>query len=72
MRTRIEDIRRDLSGIDQIKNAPGIRTKEDQRRLGSGYLWLALDCVRARMFVELEPMVMMDVQQKPENMVMSM
>jgi len=72
LRTRIEDIRRDLSGIDRIKNATGIRTEEDQRRLGSGYLKLALDCVRARMFVELEPMVMLDIQNQHNDIVMSM
>ena len=72
LRTRTEDIRRALEEINRMVNTPGIRGVEDQRRLGSSYLRLALDCVRARMFIELEPQVMLPKQEQPENILMTM
>lgn len=72
LRTRTEDIRRALEEINRMVNTPGIRGVEDQRRLGSSYLRLALDCVRARMFIELEPQVMLPKQEQPENIIMTM
>jgi len=72
LRTRTEDIRRALEEINRMMNTPGIRGVEDQRRLGSSYLRLALDCVRARMFIELEPQVMLSKQEQTENFTMTM
>ena len=72
LRTRMEDIRRTLEEINCMVNTPGIRRIEDQRRLGSSYLRLALDCIRARMFIELEPQVMLSKQEQPENIIMTM
>ncbi|TWH59579.1 Toprim domain-containing protein [Desulfitobacterium sp. LBE] len=72
LRTRMEDIRRDLTDIDRITHKPGIRGVEDQRYLGSSYLRLALDCVRTRMFIELGPQVMLPKQDQTRNLTMTM
>ena len=54
LRSRMEDIWRDLADIVRQVEAPGIRSEDDMRRLCRSYMNLALDCVKARMFVELE------------------
>jgi hypothetical protein len=72
LRTRTEDIRRTLEEINRLVKTPGIRGVEDQRRLGSSYLRLALDCIRTRIFVELEPQVMLPKQEQIENFKMCM
>ncbi|HEY9161010.1 MAG TPA: DUF3991 domain-containing protein [Desulfomonilia bacterium] len=72
LRTRMEDIRSVLEEINHMVNTPGICRIEDQRRLGSSYLRLALDCIRARMFIELEPQVMLSKQEQPKNIIMTM
>ena len=43
LRTRLADIRRELTDIDRLVHSPGIRTLEDQQRLGGSYLKIALD-----------------------------
>ncbi|WP_157137127.1 hypothetical protein [Desulfosporosinus youngiae] len=72
LRTRMEDIRRDLTDIDRIAHKPGIRGVEDQRYLASSYLRLALDCVGTRMFIEREPQVMLPKQDQTRNLTMTM
>lgn len=54
LRSRMEDIKRDLADIGGLIGTPGIRSEDDMKRLCRSYLSLALDCVKARMFVELE------------------
>ncbi len=72
LRSRSEDIRRDLADIDRQICTPGIRGEEDQRRLCQSYLRLALDCVKTRMFVELEMAPMLPEQEQTENFIMTM
>lgn len=72
LRTRTDDIRRDLADIDRLTHMPGIRRVEDQLRLGGSYLRLALDCVKARVFLELEPQIMLLKQEQTENFKMTM
>lgn len=72
LRTRTEDIRRDLAVIDRLTHTSDIRGVEDQRRLGSSYFRMALDCVRARMFLELEPQAMLPKQEQPQNFIIKM
>lgn len=72
LRSRSEDIRRDLADIDRRICTPGIRGEEGQRRLCQSYLSLALDCVKTRMFVELEMAPMLPEQEQTENFIMTM
>jgi len=72
LRTRTEDIRKDLADIDRMTHTSGIRGVEDQRSLGSSYHRLALDCVRTRIFLELEPRVMLPKQEQSEKFTMTM
>ena len=72
LRSRLEDIRRDLANIDRQICTPGIRGEEDQRQLCQSYLRLALDCVKTRMFVELEMAPMLPEQEQTENFIMTM
>lgn len=72
LRSRAEDIRRGLADIDRQINTPGIRGEEDQLRLCQSYLRLALDCVKAQMFVELEIAALLPVQEQAENFTMTM
>lgn len=72
LRTRVEDIRRDLADIDRHVHTPGIRTREDVKKLLSSYQRLALDCVKARLFVELEMPSLLPVQEHITNFSMTM
>ncbi|OCN02080.1 hypothetical protein A7X67_04925 [Clostridium sp. W14A] len=71
LRSRMEDIRRDLVDIGRQINTPGIRGEDDMRRLCRSYLDLALDCVKARMFVELESPEPILEQEQAVNFTMS-
>ena len=52
----MEDIAAAIStDLGRQIDTPGIRAEDDMRRLCRSYLDLALDCVKARMFVELDP-----------------
>jgi hypothetical protein len=53
-RLRFENIRKDLADINRQVDAPGIHGEDDMQQLCQSYLNLALNCVKARMFVELE------------------
>lgn len=70
LRTKAEDIRQDLADIDQQRNTPGIRSTEDQNQLSRSYLRLALDCVKAWMFMEMEMPTVIPVQEQNENISM--
>lgn len=72
LRTKAEDIRLDLTDIDRQKNTVGIRTLEDREKLLSSYRRLALDCVRAQLFVELEIPSLLPVQEQTANFIMTM
>ncbi|QNO17615.1 MULTISPECIES: DUF3991 and toprim domain-containing protein [Eubacteriales] len=54
MRTKAADIREDAVNIDRQSLAPGIRTLQDRQTLVSDYMRLALDCIKAQLFVRLE------------------
>lgn len=54
LRSRVEDIRWELTNIGRQIDAPGIRSEEDMRQLCQSHLRLTLCCTKARMFVELE------------------
>jgi len=53
-------------------HAPGIRTPEDREKLLSSYMRLALDCVKARLFVELEAPSPVPVREQKEDLIMTM
>jgi hypothetical protein len=72
LRTREEDIRRDLADIERQAHSAGIRGLEDQQRLSCSYLRLALDCVKARMFMELELPSLLPVQEQNANFIMTL
>lgn len=54
LRSKADDLRQDMVEINHQRNAEGIRSQEDKRRLLSSYLRLARDCVRAQIFVCLQ------------------
>jgi len=72
LRTRAEDIRSDLADIGRQVRAPGIRTPEDREKLLSSYMRLALDCVKTRLFVELEAPSPVPVPEQTEALIMTM
>lgn len=72
LRTRAEDLRRDLEDIDRQVHSAGIWSLEDQQRLSCSYLHLALDCVKARMFMELELPSLLPVQEQNANFIMTL
>lgn len=69
MRTKAEDIRTDIKAVTQQFQASGIRTLDEQKALLNSYLKLALDCVKAQMFLALEAP---SVQEQTENFIMTM
>jgi hypothetical protein len=72
MRTRAEDIRTDIKAVTQQSQASGIRTLDEQKALLNSYLKLALDCVKAQMFLALEAPSQRPVQEQAENFTMTM
>ena len=72
LRSRMEDIRRNLADIGRQIDTPGIRSEDDMKRLCRSYLSLSLDCVKARMFVELESPELVPEQEQAVNFTMSM
>ncbi|BAE86326.1 DUF3991 domain-containing protein [Desulfitobacterium hafniense] len=54
MRSKAEDIRADIREVTRRSCAIGIRTLDEQKALQNSYLKLALDCVKAQMFLILE------------------
>ena len=72
LRSRMEDIRRDLADIGRQIDTSGIRSEDDMKRLCRSYMSLALDCVKARMFVELESPELIPEQRQAVTFTMSM
>lgn len=72
LRTRAEDIRSDLADISRHAHATGIRTLDDRKKLISSYQLLALDCVKTRLFVELEAPSLVPVREQKEDLIMTM
>jgi hypothetical protein len=72
LRTRAEDIRSDLADIGRHAHATGIRTMEDREKLLSSYMRLALDCVKTRLFIELEAPSLVPVREQKEDLIMTM
>lgn len=73
LRTKSEELCQDIKDLDRQLHAPGIRTLEDKEKLLSSYQHLTLDCVRTRLFMELEIPSPFPVQeQSPSNFIMTM
>ena len=65
-------ILRDLADIDRQVHSVGIRNQKAQHRLSCSYLRLALDCVKAQLFIELELKALLPVQEQTSNFTMTM
>jgi hypothetical protein len=72
LRTKAEQIRQDVSDIGRQLQTPGIRTQVDKEKLLSSYQRLALDCVKALLFVELEMPKLLPAQEQASNFIMAM
>lgn len=73
LHTRVDDIRQDEADIELHLLTPGIRTLQDRMALVSDYKRLALECVKAQLFVRLEIFQSIQVPEKTEpNFKMSM
>lgn len=72
MRTKAEDIRTDIKAVSGQFQASGIRTLDEQKARLNSYLKLALDCVKAQMFLALEVPSQRPVQEQTENFTMTM
>lgn len=72
LRTRTEELYKDIAEITHQTKAPGIRTLDDREKLLSSYQRLALDCVKALLFVELDMPKMLPAQEQASNFIMAM
>ena len=54
LRSRIDDLQRDIARLNQQYGTPGIRGPEDKQNLIDSYLRLALDCVKTQIFIGVE------------------
>lgn len=72
LRSKAEDIRLDLEDIDRRVHSAGIRSREDKHDLIRSYMRLALDCVKAQLFAELEAPSLLSVQEQTANFIMTM
>lgn len=72
LRTKAEELRQDIANITRQAKAPGIRTLEDKEKLLSSYQRLALDSVKALLFIELDMPKMLQTQEQSSNFIMAM
>jgi hypothetical protein len=73
LRTKSEELRQDIKDLDRQVHTPGIRTLEDREKVLSSYQRLALDCVKIKLFLELEIPSLCPVEvQRPSNFIMTM
>lgn len=72
LRTKAEDIRLDLEDIGRQVHSVGIRSLEDKHNFIRSYMRLALDCVKAQLFVKLEVPSLLPVQEQTANFIMTM
>lgn len=72
MRTKVEDIRSDIKAVTGQFQASGIRTLDGQKALLNSYLKLALDCVKAQMFLTLDAPPQCPLQKQTKNFTMTM
>jgi hypothetical protein len=72
LRSKAEDIRLDLEDIGRQVHSAGIRSLEDKHNLIHSYMRLAIDCVKAQLFVELEVPSLLPVQGQTANFIMTM
>lgn len=72
LRTKAEELRQDVTDITRQAKVPDIRTLEDREKLLSSYNRLALDCIKALLFVELEMPKMLPAQEQASNFIMAM
>jgi hypothetical protein len=72
LRSKAEDIRLDLEDISREVHSVGIRSREEKHNLICSYMRLALDCVKAQLFVELEVPSLLPVQGQTANFIMTM
>jgi len=54
LRNKAKDIQQDAEATILILKTPGIRSVEDKKKLIENYMSLALDCVKAHTFIDLE------------------
>jgi hypothetical protein len=54
LKTKAEDIQRDVNAVNDQINTSGIRTLEDKQKLIASYMSLALNCVKAQISICLE------------------
>ena len=73
MGTKVEDIRVVVTDIDCRQRQPGIRTLEDRMGLVDAYKRLALECVKARLFIRVEiPQPLQAPEETIQNFKMSL
>jgi hypothetical protein len=72
LRTRLADIQTDSKDISRRFQASGIRTLDEQKAFLRSCLKLALDCVKAQMFLELEAPAMLQKQEQAEDFTITM
>lgn len=73
LHTKVEDIRLALIDIDQSLRQPGVHTREDRMKLVGAYKRLALECVKAQLFIRLEvPQPKQVSEETEQNIRMSM
>jgi hypothetical protein len=54
LKNKTKDIQQDAEATVLILKTPGIRSAEDKMKLIENYMSLALDCVKAHTFIDLE------------------
>lgn len=72
LRSKAQDIQLNLEDIGRQVHSAGIRSREDKYNITRSYMRLALDCVKAQLFVELEVPSLLPVQEQTTNFIMTM
>lgn len=54
LRSRFEDIKQDIAAVNQLNNAPGIRSCEDKQKMIGSYMKLAVDCLKMNISINIE------------------
>ena len=67
LRTKTDNLQRDITAINDQVHSVGIRTPGDKQKLISSYMSLALNCVKAHIFLHLEGQGQKNRMQQKQN-----
>ena len=68
MRVKADDLKQDITAMNDQLHTVGIRTLDDKQKLISSYMSLALNCVKTHIFIDPEGQEQKIIMQQKSNL----